>query len=231
AYLGHWEQPDTWDAVLQGATKAFVMAPNGVSDPAFVERAATLGVEHVVLLSSRGIEAVGDERLMAAERAVETSGAAWTILRPDAFDQNFDEGFFRQAVAAGELVMPFGDLKQAFVDADDIAAVAAAALTTTGHAGRRYEVTGPRSLTYAEALDIIAGHIGHPVRYQGSDEDYFTAQKALGRTRAETEPAVAAFRAIRAAGDHAPTGTVEQVTGRKARPFEDYAATVDWAAL
>ncbi len=71
-----WEQPGTWDAVLQGATKAFVMAPNRIPDPAFVQRAVTLGVEHIMLLSSRGIDVVGDERLMAAERAVETS-ARW----------------------------------------------------------------------------------------------------------------------------------------------------------
>ncbi|MFH9424282.1 NAD(P)H-binding protein [Streptomyces sp. NPDC017529] len=225
-----WEQPGTWDAVLRGATKAFVMAPNRIPDPAFVQRAVTLGVEHIVLLSSRGIDAVGDERLMAAERAVEASGAAWTVLRPDSFNQNFDEGFFRQAVVAGELVMPFGDLKQAFVDADDIAAVAAATLTTAGHAGRRYEVTGPRSLSYAEALDIIAGHVGYPVRYRGTEEDYFAAQEALGKTRAQTGPAVAALRAIRAAGDRAPTDTVERVTGRKPRTFEDFAANAGWDA-
>ncbi|MFI0263118.1 NAD(P)H-binding protein [Streptomyces sp. NPDC017056] len=223
-----WEQPGTWDDALQGVTKVFVMAPNRIPDPALIQRAVALGVEHIVLLSSRGIEVVGDERMMAAERAVETSGAAWTILRPDSFNQNFDEGFFRQAVAAGELVMPFGDVKQAFVDADDIAAVAAATLTSPGHAGHRYEVTGPRALDYAEALGIIAGHVGHPVRYRGTDEDYFAAQEALGKTRAQTEPAVAAFRAIRAAGDHAPTDTVEQVTGRKPRTFEDYAADADW---
>ena len=226
-----WGQPSTWDTVLQGSTKVFAMAPNRVPNPAFVERAVALGVEHIVLLSSMGIEEVGDERLMAAEQAVETSGAAWTILRPASFNQNFDEGFFRQAIAAGELVMPLGDLKQAFVDVDDIAAVAAVVLTIAGHTGRRYEVTGPRSLGYAEALDIIAGHVGHPVHYLDTDEDYFAAQEALGRSRAEAEPAVATFRTLRGAGDHVPTDTVEQVTGKKARTFEDYAAGANWADL
>jgi uncharacterized protein YbjT (DUF2867 family) len=100
---------------------------------------------------------MGDERLMAAERTVRKSGADWTIVRPSWFNQNFDEGVFRAAVMAGELAVPLGDLRQAFVDADDIAAVAAAALTEDGHAGQSYELTGPRALSFAEALEIVAG--------------------------------------------------------------------------
>jgi uncharacterized protein YbjT (DUF2867 family) len=99
---------------------------------------------------------MGDERLMAAERTVRRSGADWTILRPDWFNQNFDEGFFRPAVLAGELALPLGDARQVFVDADDIAAVAAAVLTEEGHAGRSYELSGPDALTFAEAIEIIS---------------------------------------------------------------------------
>jgi uncharacterized protein YbjT (DUF2867 family) len=60
---------------------------------------------------------------MAAERTVRESGADWTILRPDWFNQNFDECFLRPAVLAGQLALPVGETRQVFVDADDIAAV------------------------------------------------------------------------------------------------------------
>lgn len=129
------------------------MAPHELPvDPAFVRYAVEQGVRHIVLLSSRSIEAMGDERLLAAERTVRESGADWTIVRADWFNQNFDEGFFRPAVLAGELALPLAELRQGFVDADDIAAVAAAALTEDGHAGQRHELTGPRALSFAEAL-------------------------------------------------------------------------------
>ena len=126
-------------------------------DPSLVRLAVEQGVRHIVLLSSRGIEAMGDERLLAAERTVRESGADWTIVRPDWFNQNFDEGFFRPAVLAGELALPLGDLRQAIVDADDIAAVAAAALTEDGHAGQRYELTGPRAVVRRSPRDHRPG--------------------------------------------------------------------------
>jgi uncharacterized protein YbjT (DUF2867 family) len=83
-------------------------------DPGFVRLAVDRGVRRIVLLSSRGIEVMGDERPMAAERTVRESGVEWTIVRPDWFNQNFDEGFFRPAVLAGELALPLGDHRQAF---------------------------------------------------------------------------------------------------------------------
>lgn len=66
---------------------------------------------------------------MAAERTVRESGVDWTILRPDWFNQNFDEGVLREAVLAGEVALPVGEARQVFVDAEDIAAAAAAALS------------------------------------------------------------------------------------------------------
>jgi uncharacterized protein YbjT (DUF2867 family) len=139
-----WTDRPTWEPALAGAERMYLMAPHELPvDPALVTLAVEAGVRHIVLLSSRGIEAMGDERLLAAERTVRGSGADWTIVRPDWFDQNFDEGFFHPAVMAGELAVPFGDVKQGFVDADDIAAVATTALTSDRHAGRTYELTGP----------------------------------------------------------------------------------------
>lgn len=230
-----WTEPDTWKPAVVGASSVYLMAPHELPfDPAFVTSAVEHGVAHIVLLSSMGIEAMGDERLMAAERIVRASGADWTILRPNWFNQNFDEGFLREAVMAGELALPLGEHRQAFVDADDIAAVAVAALTTGGHTGQSYELTGPRALSFAEALTVIGRAAGRDVRFRGATDAYLAAQAALGRTRDDVLPEVEAFAALRDQGDDEPNDVVRQVTGREAKAFEDYVAQAAgrgaWAA-
>jgi uncharacterized protein YbjT (DUF2867 family) len=220
-----WTDRSTWEPALAGAERMYLMAPHELPvDPALVTLAVEAGVRHIVLLSSRGIEAMGDERLLGAERTVRGSGADWTIVRPDWFDQNFDEGFFHPAIMAGELAVPFGDVKQGFVDADDIAAVAAAALTSDGHAGRTYELTGPAPLSFGEAVAIIGRVSGRQVTYKGADEDYLAAQTSFGAPEERTRAEIAAFTVVREQGDAIPTGTVERVTGYPPKPFERYAS-------
>jgi uncharacterized protein YbjT (DUF2867 family) len=220
-----WSDPATWEPALAGVERMYLMAPHELPvDPSFVSSAVDRGVRHIVLLSSRGIEAMGDERLMAAERTVRESGADWTIVRADWFNQNFDEGFFQPAVVAGELALPLGDHRQAFVDADDIAAVAVAALTEDGHAGRSYEVMGPRALSFPESLEIIGRASGRTIRYKGTAEDYAAAQSELGFPAEQTEQEIGAFAALREQGDPELNDVVRRVTGRDPKDFETYAA-------
>jgi uncharacterized protein YbjT (DUF2867 family) len=220
-----WSDAASWEPAVAEVARMYLMAPHELPvDPSFVGRAVEEGVRHIVLLSSGGIEAMGDERLMAAERTVRESGADWTILRPDWFNQNFDEGFFQPAVLAGELALPLGEHRQAFVDAGDIAAVATAALTEDGHAGRSYEVTGPRALSFPEALAIIGRASRRSIRYRGSADDYRAAQSALGFPDEQVEQEIAAFAALREEGDAQPNSVVRRVTGREPKDFETYAA-------
>jgi uncharacterized protein YbjT (DUF2867 family) len=104
-----------------------------------------------VLLSGRG-EAEAER----AEQAVSDTGAGLTIVRSTWFAQNFSEGAFVDFVLAGEVALPAGDTPEPFVDVDDIADVAVAALTDDRHVGERYELTGPRLLTFAQAVDEIS---------------------------------------------------------------------------
>lgn len=183
-----WTDPESWEPAVAGVARLYLMAPHEQPvDPAFVRLAVDQSVRRIVLLSSGGIEVMGDERLLAAERTVRESGAEWTIVRPDWFNQNFDEGFFQPAVLAGELALPLGDHRTAFVDADDIAAVAATALTGDGHAARSYEVTGPRALSFPEALEIIGRAAGRSIRYRGTADAYREAQAAYGFPAEQTE--------------------------------------------
>jgi uncharacterized protein YbjT (DUF2867 family) len=219
-----WTDPETWEPAVAGVARMWLMAPHEQPvDPRFVRLAVDRGVLRIVLLSSGGIEVMGDERLIAAERTVRESGAEWTIVRPNWFNQNFDEGFFQPAVLAGELALPLGDYRTAFVDADDIAAVAAAALTTDGHAGRSFEVTGPRAVSFPQALEIIGRAAGRSIRYHGTAEAYREAQAAFGFPAEQTEQEIAAFAALRDAGDAQPSELVRELTGHEPTDFEDYA--------
>ncbi|MGW4110739.1 NAD(P)H-binding protein [Actinosynnema sp. NPDC004786] len=217
-----WTDPGTWPAALTGVERVYLMAPHELPiDPAFVGEAVARGVRRFVLLSSRGVVEMRDERLLAAERLVRGSGVGWTVLRPDWFNQNFDEGFFRPSVLAGELVVPLGEKAQTFVDADDIAAVAVAALTGDGYEGRVYEVTGPEALSFRQALAVIGEVTGRRVEYRGTADDY--------RAVVPAETAERQIRAWDALGDGEPTDVVARVAGREPTRFRDY-VTRAWDA-
>lgn len=153
-----WRDQSTWDAVLDGVTAAYVsyapdLAIPGATDAirVFVERAVERGVQRIVLLSGRG-----EAEAQRAERIVQAAEIEWSVVRASWFNQNFSEGAFLDMVLAGTIALPAGDVPEPFVDADDIADVAVAALTEDGHAGQIYEVTGPRLLTFAQAVEEIA---------------------------------------------------------------------------
>lgn len=221
-----WTDRSTWAPTLDGARALFLMAPDDqLVEPDLVAQAAASGVEHVVLLSSEGIEVMGDERLMDAERAVRSSGLDWTIVRPTWFDQNFDEGFLREAVLSGTVTLPLRDSRYAFVDASDIAAVVATSLTAPGHTGRTHVVTGPELLTFGAAVRTIADASGRPVTYAGEPEDHLAAAAARGVAPEVAQAGLAAFDALcRHPELSQATDTVRVVAGREPISFAAYAA-------
>ncbi|ONI92542.1 NAD(P)-dependent oxidoreductase [Saccharothrix sp. ALI-22-I] len=167
-----WSDESTWDAALDGVHGVYVTPLDGsTAAPRFFERAATAGVERVVLLSARGVDVPGYygdgdvESMLANETALRASGPQWTILRPGWFAQNFSEGIFRAGILAGELRQAAGEGAASFVDTGDIAAVGVAAVTEDGHAGEVYELSGPRAVTFEEATAEIGAATGKPVKY------------------------------------------------------------------
>jgi len=172
-----WGDRSTWDATLDGVTAAYVSYAPDVAIPgatdavrAFVDRAVERGVQRLVLLSGRG-----EEEAQLCERIVQDAGIEWTVVRASWFNQNFSEGEFLDMVLAGAITLPVGDVPEPFVDADDIADVAAAALTEEGHAGQIYEVTGPRMLTFTEAAAEISRASGHEVKFIQIPPEAFAA--------------------------------------------------------
>jgi uncharacterized protein YbjT (DUF2867 family) len=162
-----WTDESTWTPALQGASAAYITYFPDIAVPGAPEVIAALaevalagGTRRLVLLSGRG-----ESEAQRAEQLLQASGADWTVLRASWFMQNFSESIFLEPLLDGELALPAGTTGEPFVDADDIADVAIAALTEPGHVGATYELTGPRLLTFEQAVDEIVNATGRALRY------------------------------------------------------------------
>lgn len=173
-----WENRATWPAALANVDAVYIsyypdLAAPGATDAirAFTELAVHSGVRRLVLLSGRG-----EPEAQQCEEIVMSSGAQWTVLRCSWFNQNFSENYLLEPILAGEVALPASNVVEPFVDADDIADAAVAALTDNKHVGQLYELTGPKLLTFAEAIGQIARASGREIRYvQISMDDYVAA--------------------------------------------------------
>jgi len=221
-----WNDRATWAPALTGATAAYVsyfpdIAVPGAADTVgdFARLAVQSGVRRLVLLSGRG-----EEEAERAERLVQDAGADWTVVRCTWFSQNFSESYMVDPIRAGELALPVGDVPEPFVDVDDIADVAVAALTEDGHSGRLYELTGPRLLTFAEAVAEVAKASGRPVRFVSIPmDDFASAVTEAGETDDVVWLLRYLFTEVMDGRNASLTDGVQQALGREPRDFADYA--------
>ncbi|MEO3922329.1 NmrA family transcriptional regulator [Micromonosporaceae bacterium B7E4] len=231
-----WWDRATWAGVIRGVSAAYLsfypdLAVPGAAETirSFTALAVRGGVRRLVLLSGRG-----EEEAQRAERMVRDSGAEWTILRASWFNQNFSEGQLLAPLRDGELVLPVGDVGEPFVDADDIAEVAEAALIGDGHAGRLYELTGPRLLTFAEAVGEIAEAAGRDIRFRTIPVEEYAAVLAEQRLPADVSALLTYLFVEVLDGRNAQLADgVRRALGRQPRDFRDFArdaaATGVWA--
>jgi len=165
-----WTDRTTWRPAVAGA-RALYLVERGSAGPedtaALARLAAAEGVGTLVLLSSReaGLPLGEYRRHALSEQAVREAGTGWTVLRASWFAQNFMTHFDAE-VRSGVLRLPAGEGREPFVDAEDIAEVAAVVLTRGGHHGRTYELSGPRPLSYREAVGRISALTGLSARYE-----------------------------------------------------------------
>ncbi|MFI6587591.1 NAD(P)H-binding protein [Embleya sp. NPDC050493] len=221
-----WADRTTWAPALRGIDSVYVSfqpdiaAPGGADTVgAFADLAVESGVRHLVLLSGRGEPEAQD-----AEARVRASGAEWTIVRASFFAQNFDEGEFLGPILGGEVALPVGDVGEPFVDVDDIADVAVAALTEDGHFGQVYEVTGPRLLTFADAVAEIARASGRKITFVQVPLEAYSAVLADHGVPAEVIDLLAFLfgEVLDGRNAHVCDG-VQRALGRAPRDFSDYA--------
>ena len=171
----YWNDPSTWNTVLEGVAAAYItyapdLAIPGAADliRRFVDEAVAQGVKRLVLLSGRG-----EEEAQACERIIQQAGVEWTVVRSSWFMQNFSEGEFLGMVLGGAITLPAADVPEPFIDVNDIADVAVAALTEEGHAGEIYEVTGPRAMTFTGLAREISQATGREVQFVQMSKEAF----------------------------------------------------------
>jgi uncharacterized protein YbjT (DUF2867 family) len=220
-----WADRDTWAPALSGVAAVYVTyfpdlavpgAPEAVGELARL--AAEAGVQRLVLLSGRG-----EVEAQRSEEVVKQAGIDWTILRSSWFDQNFDEGFLVDDVRAGVVRLPVDAVREPFVHADDLADIAVAALTEDGHVGQLYEVTGPRLLTYADAVAEIAAATGRDVRFETISMDELEGVlPQAGLSDDEAWLVKYLFSEVMDGRNESLTDGVQRALGREPRDFADY---------
>ncbi|MCI0793242.1 MAG: NAD(P)H-binding protein [Chloroflexi bacterium] len=221
-----WNDAATWASVLQGVGAVYITYQPDLAVPgaveavwSFTKAALEVGVRRMVLLSGRG-----EEEAQRAEQALKDTDADWTIVRATWFAQNFSEGFLLDAVLAGMVALPAGDVGEPFVDVDDIADVAVAALTEDGHVGQLYEVTGPRLLTLAQAVEEIARAAGREIRYVPVSMKQFTSLLTEQDVPADLVWLLTYLLTEVLDGRNAHlTDGIQRALGREPRDFSDYA--------
>ena len=222
-----WDDPSTWTAILSGVSKAYVTYFPDLAFPgaiekleAFVTVAVESGLKHMVLLSGRG-----EHFASLGEEVVRKSGLGFTIVRSAWFAQNFSEGYLRDPILGGVLPMPGGDITEPIIDIDDIADVVVAALTEDGHLGERYEVTGPRLMTFAEMAEVLSDILGRPIRHVPiTFEDFYANVAASGDTFVADVFTTIARETLDGRNAYV-TDDVKRALGRKPRDFAEFART------
>lgn len=222
-----WEDPATWAPVLSGVSKAYVTYFPDLAFPGAVEKleaftkvAADTGLEHIVLLSGRG-----EHFASMGEEVVRDSGLPFTIVRAAWFAQNFSEGYLRDPILSGVLPMPGGDIKEPIIDIDDIADVVVAALTEDGHIGERYEVTGPRLMTFAEMAEVLSTTLGRHIQHVPISFEDFHANVAASGGDFVAEVFTQIARETLDGRNAQTADGVERALGRKPRDFAEFAQT------
>ncbi|QIP17948.1 NAD(P)H-binding protein [Spirosoma aureum] len=220
-----WLDQATWESALQDIHTVYItfqpdLAVPGAAESirSFTETAVKSGTQKLVLLSGRG-----EEEAEECEQVVMNSEAEWTILRASWFCQNFSEGYLLDPILGGYMALPVRNIGEPFIDADDIADVAVTVLTEAGHTNQLYELTGPRLLTFEEAIREIATATGQPIQYeQISDEAYVAALTEYGVPNEYITLLTYLFSEVMDGRNATVANGVEQVLGRKPTDFAEF---------
>ncbi len=228
---GDLADPASLDAALRGVNHALLVSTFDPQQVAlqgnFIQAAQRAQVEHVVKISGLGANpnskiAVGRWHGQS-EKQLEESGLGWTMLQPSFFMQNM-LGFADAIRKQGAFSCPAGDGKMGMVDVRDIAAVAVKALTEPGHMGKKYVITGPEAISYAQIAEKLSAATGRPVRYVNVTPD--DAKKTMLQTGMPAwlvEALLELYGVVRGGYGAVVTKVVEQVTGKRPRSFDEFA--------
>ncbi len=222
-----WDNKETWIETLSGIEKMYVTYYPDLAVPGAKEAiesltylAKELGVKKMVLLSGKGeIEAE------ACEKIVMNSGISYTIVRASWFNQNWSESFFLEPILSGEVALPLSDVLIPFVDADDIAEVAATVLLDDSYNGEIIEVTGPELITFKDVVNIISKTTSRRLNfYDITLEQYIDGMKQMQIPHDVVWLIEYLFsHVLTNPNNQLVVNDIERVLGRKAKTFLEYA--------
>ena len=217
----------SFDTLFDGVDRLFMLLPSGYADSKglllpIVDAAAARKVK-IVFMSAMGVDADDSIPLRQVEIAVEKSGVPHVILRPTWFADNF-HGFWKHGVDNGQITVPAADGKSAFIDVRDIAASAAAALTSSRFDGKAFNLTGPATFSYGEAAELLSEVMGRKITYKSIDDASFIAMLTGAGLPADYAGFVTAiFHPVREGWAARVTDDVKTLTGRAPHALRDYA--------
>ncbi|WP_416967789.1 NmrA family transcriptional regulator [Streptomyces sp. 4F14] len=224
-----WADPATWADTLRGADAAYLVYPPDIGAPgageaigALSKTAVALGVRRLVLLSGRG-----EHSARPAEEALTSSGADWTIVRASWFDQNFSEGPMADGLRfTGDLVFPADEVTEPFLDLADLAEVVVKTVTEgEKYVGRALDLSGPRLMTFREAVAEIARAAGRELTYTAvTTEEYAQVLTSFGLPAEEVAFLGEVFASLLDGhNEFLSTDDVHEVLGHAPRDFTEYA--------
>ncbi len=229
-----WDDRSSWSAAIDGVTAIYIAyhpdlaVPGAAADiEVLIDAAREHGVRRLVLLSGRG-----EEEAQRCEQLVLRSGIPATVLRCSWFDQNFSESFLRDPVLGGAIALPVDGVREPFVDVDDIADVAVAALTEEGHDGEIYEITGPELLTFADVASLLAEATGREIVFERIPHaDFVGGLRAAPLPESMVELISYLFDEV-LDGRNARLGDgVQRALGREPRRFREFATAAAEAGV
>ncbi len=213
---------------LDGCDRLFLMRPPAIVDVQrslfpLVDAAREAGVGQVAFLSLQGVQVNRGTPHHAVEAYLRKVGAPYTFLRPNFFMQNLSTTYAGRIRETGEIFIPAGRSRTAFIDARDIGRVAAATLSTPGHLRRAYTLSGEQSLRYDDVARIMTGVLGRSIRYtRPTEDDYLAALVAEGWPDDYVAVQKMIYRIVRLNVSAVPNQMVRRLTGTPATPFEQF---------
>lgn len=222
-----WHRPEEWSKALDGMDKVYITYQPDLAVPGALEaikeltkKAQRNGIKKLVLLSGKG-----EREAELCEQLVIHSGLDYTIVRASWFNQNFSENFLLEPIIEGFVALPQAEVKIPFVDTDDIAQVAVKALLEDAHNGQIYQLTGPHTLTFKEAIDEIAKASGKNITFIPiTVQEYGEGMRKANLPEDFVWLIEYLFTEVLGNSNNSEiTNDVEKVLGRKPIPFTEYA--------
>jgi len=217
------------EAAFDGIDRAFFLAPPGHADQEallapLIDQAKARGLKKVVLMTAMGANADENTPMRKAERRLEATGLACNIIRPNWFMQNFNTFWLHGILTAGQIFLPVGPAKGSFIDARDIAAVAARLLTSDAFANRDFDLTGARALDHAEVAAILTQVTGKTIGFTDiTPEAMLRGLLGAGVPRGYAEFLLLILSYFKAGYAERTTDAVLRITGEPPRTVEQYA--------